>query len=79
MQKPLTIYPIHSGNELDIFSTESVGNITIMNMEGDIILNANGWKGNHHTLDIAVLPANTYIIEVTFDNKRTTRSVFVKL
>jgi hypothetical protein len=50
-----------------------------MNMAGNVLLNAQGWEGNHHTLDITVLPSDTYIIEVAFDNNRTTRSVFVKL
>ena len=48
-------------------------------MAGVIMMNIIGQQGNHHTLDITTLPSDTYIIEVLFENKKTTRSVFVKV
>ncbi|MBS1771338.1 MAG: hypothetical protein JST82_00670 [Bacteroidetes bacterium] len=79
MDKNLMVYPISSGNELDIFSTEAICSYKIMDMNGTMLIGDNSIDGKHNIVNIAILPSATYILEATFVNKRTGRSVFVKL
>lgn len=78
MDKNLTVYPISTGNELNIFSGENVSAVRIMDMSGSIVCGPLQLDGVHHKIDIKHLPHATYIVEVVFADKRTGRSVFVK-
>ena len=79
MDKQLVIYPISTGDELNVFSTEHIRGIRIMDMSGNVLIGKENFKGRQNTVDIKQLPGATYIVEVMFTDSRVTRSVFVKL
>lgn len=79
MDKNLTVYPIPAGNELHVFSAGNVLGIKIMDMQGNILYNRITTPASKNVIDIKKLPAATYIVEASFDNNRTERSVFVKV
>lgn len=79
MDKNLTVYPIPTGNELNVFSTENIREIKIMNMQGLVVYENYSSSAKQNTINIKELPEATYIVEVVFENKKTGRSVFVKL
>lgn len=78
MEKNLTVYPISSGDMLNIFANEDVGHIRIMDMAGNIVQDISK-TGTKIQVDISSLSRNTYIVEVEYANKKTARSVFVKM
>ncbi len=78
-EKKLTIYPIANGNELSIFASEAIKLVRVMDMQGNLQQEASLDNKTQCTLDIAALPSDTYLAEVTFNNNDSTRSVFVKL
>lgn len=79
MDKHLTVYPIPTGNELNVFSTESIREIRIMDMQGGLVVSHTLAGVKRGVIDIKNLPGNTYIIEAVFENNKTGRSVFVKM
>jgi hypothetical protein len=79
MDKSLTVYPIPTGNELNIFASENISTIKIMDMQGAVVYECTNTASKKNTVDIKHLPEATYIVEVAFENKKTGRSVFVKL
>ncbi len=79
MDKNLTVYPISSGDMLSIFSNEDFGHVRIMDMSGNIVYDATILSSQNLQVDIAVLTRDTYIVEVEYGNKKTARSVFVKM
>ncbi len=78
MSKELNVYPISTGNELDIFANHNFNEVKIMDMAGNIVYNAQHSKCDRCTLNIRALPYATYIIEVSYLDNKTARSVFVK-
>lgn len=78
MEKNLTVYPISSGDMLNIFANEDVGHIRIMDMAGNIVQDI-AKTGTKIQVDISSLSRNTYIVEVEYANRKTARSVFVKM
>lgn len=78
MEKNLTVYPISSGDMLNIFANEDVGHIRIMDMAGNIVQDISK-TGTKIQVDISSLSRNTYIVEVEYVNRKTARSVFVKM
>ncbi len=79
MDKNLTVYPISTGDQLNVFATDEVSCIRVMDMSGNVLSIADDIHNKHKVLDIGNLPGATYIVEVTFLDKRTSRSVFVKM
>lgn len=79
MLKNLNIYPIPTGEELNIFSSDDIQELKIMDMHGNLMFAGNSLHGSHNRIDIKNLPSDTYIVEVVFENEKTGRSVFVKL
>jgi hypothetical protein len=79
MDKSLKVYPISTGNELNIFSTEEMYEIKIMDLTGNIVYTCKVNEKKKNTIDIKELPINTYIVEVFFGDDKTSRSMFVKL
>lgn len=79
MDKNLVVYPISKGDELNIFSTDITAVIKIMDMQGNIVAGPVHPNNRHCVLDIKKLSSATYIVEATFQNNKTSRSVFVKL
>ncbi|MCB0700930.1 MAG: T9SS type A sorting domain-containing protein [Chitinophagales bacterium] len=78
MDSNLTLYPISTGNELNVFSDEPIKHIKIMDMAGNLVNECSAHASTQNTIDIRHLPNATYIVEVQFDNNRLKRSVFVK-
>lgn len=78
MDSNLTLYPISTGNELNVFSEIPVKYVKIMDMAGSLIDECTVKAATNLTIDIQHLPNATYIVEVLFDNNRSKRSVFVK-
>lgn len=79
MDKNLTVYPIASGNKLNIFANEGFGNVKIMDMAGNVVLNSIHPVNSQWQMDIIDLASATYIVEVVYTNSKIARSVFVKL
>ena len=80
MDKDLMVYPIPAGSELNVFSTESIRTIKIMDMRGELFYSNDTHNGLHNIINIQLLPCDTtYMVEVCFDSGRNCRSVFVKL
>ncbi len=79
MDKNLTVYPISTGDELNVFSSADAAAVRIMDMSGNIVAGPVGVHGRQNKVSIKHLPGATYIVEVTFENSRTGRSVFVKM
>lgn len=79
MDKNLTVYPISTGDQLNVFAADDISSICVMDMAGNVLANADGVCGKQNILDIRHLPGATYIVEVTFQNHKTGRSVFVKM
>lgn len=79
MDKNLTVYPIASGDMLNIFANEDFGNVKIMDMSGNVVYNSINESGTSGQVSIKELDNATYIIEVVYANKKTARSVFVKM
>ena len=78
MAKSLTIYPLTDYRELNIQSGSIINSIKIMNLTGEIVYDARHKPARHSTINIAHLPTATYIVEVSFNGSKTTRSLFVK-
>ena len=79
MDKNLTVYPIPTGNELNVFATENIREIRIMDMQGGLVQHHILTGVRRSVIDIKALPDSTYIVEALFDNRKTGRSVFVKM
>lgn len=79
MDKNLTVYPIASGDMLNIFANENFGSIKIMDMTGNVVCNSENESGTSGQVSIKELENATYIIEVVYANNKTARSVFVKM
>jgi len=79
MDKALKVYPIPTGNKLNIFSTEDIVEVRIMNLSGNIVYCSAGTHTKTDTIDIQELPMDTYIVEVLYDENKHSRSMFVKL
>jgi hypothetical protein len=79
MDKHLTVYPISTGDQLNVFATEELSCIRVMDMGGNVLTITDDVHGKHDIMDIGNLPSATYIVEVTFLDRRTCRSVFVKM
>jgi hypothetical protein len=48
-------------------------------MSGEVIISQEVAANQQHTINISALPSATYIVEVSFNNNKTSRSVFVKV
>lgn len=79
MDKNLTVYPITTGNELSVFSTENIHEIRIMDMQGGVVYSQPLTGVKKGIIDIKSLPESTYIVEALFENNKTGRSIFVKM
>lgn len=79
MSNQLTVYPIPTGNELNIFATGNIAQVRIMNLSGNVVYAAAGKESNTDIINIKELPVDTYIVEVTCDDNKHCRSMFVKL
>lgn len=79
MDKNLTVYPISSGDMLNIFSNEDFGRVRIMDMAGNVAYDAAMFSAHKLQVDIGFLGRGTYIVEVEYTNKKAARSVFVKM
>jgi len=79
MDKNLTVYPIPTGDKLNVFAAEDISCIRVMDMEGNVLATASEVGCKQNVVDIRHLPGATYIVEVIFLNSRTGRSVFVKM
>lgn len=79
MEKHLTVYPIASGDMLNIFAEHAFSQIRIMDMEGNLILDTLHTLSSSGQINIKSLSNATYIIEVVYNNNKTGRSVFVKM
>jgi hypothetical protein len=79
MDKALKVYPIPTGNELNVFSTEDMHEIKIMDLTGNVVYACKVNDKKKNTIDIKELPVNTYIVEAFFGDDKTSRSMFVKL
>ena len=79
MEKNLTVYPIASGDMLNIFANDAFDDIRIMDMNGNVVHAATNTGGVHSQVNIQGLENATYIIEIVYANKKTARSVFVKM
>jgi len=79
MDKNLTVYPIPTGNELNVFATESIMEVRIRDMQGGIVQQHVLSGVKRGVIDIKGLPLDTYIVEAVFENNKTGRSVFVKM
>ena len=78
MDSNLTLYPISTGNELNVFSELPIMQIKIMDMAGNLVDERLADPDTTHKIDIQHLPNATYIVEVLFLNNKSKRSVFVK-
>lgn len=79
MEKNLTVYPISSGDMLNIFSGEDFGHVRIMDMAGNVVYDASMLLAARLQVDISALSQGTYIVEVEYTSKKAARSVFVKM
>lgn len=79
MDKNFTVYPITTGNELSVFSTENIQEIRIMDMQGGVVFTQPLTGVKKGIINIKSLPDSTYIVEAIFENNRTGRSIFVKM
>ncbi len=77
--KDLAVFPIPTGNELNIFSTQNIREIKIMDMKGGVVCSFLLAGARQNVIDIKGLPCSTYIVEALFENDKTGRSVFVKM
>lgn len=78
-EKSLTVYPISSGDELNVFAGAKMTQVRIMDMHGNVLIETSCENQKNCTLNIQPLDSNTYLAEVTFNDEHTERSVFVKL
>jgi len=78
MGKTLTIYPTAEYKELAIHSGDYINSIKIMDLRGTTLYNAAQKPARENTIDITHFPTATYIVEVSFDDNRKGRSLFVK-
>lgn len=79
MEKILKVYPISTGNELNVFATEEMQEIKIMDLTGNVVHTCKANDKKKNTINIKELPTNAYIVEVFFNGNRICRSMFVKL
>jgi len=79
MDKHLTVYPIASGDMLNVFANDVFAGIRIMDMAGNIVYRDTNVSGASKQVDIKELANATYIIEVVYADNKTARSVFVKM
>lgn len=78
MEKNLTVYPISSGDELNIFANQQFEQVRILDMAGNIMHDVNASANTKYTINIKTLPKATYIVEVIYNDRKKGRSVFVK-
>lgn len=79
MEKNLTVYPISSGDILNIFANDDFEDIRIMDMDGNVVHAVTNSGGAHSQVNIQELGNATYIIEIVYSNGKKARSVFVKM
>ena len=79
MDKHLTVYPIASGDMLNVFANDVFAGIRIMDMAVNIVYRDTNVSGASKQVDIKELANATYIIEVVYADNKTARSVFVKM
>lgn len=79
MDKNLTVYPISSGDILNIFAADDFSDVTIKDMAGNVVLSAANLNGSQRQIDIQALQNATYIVEIVYVNHKVARSVFVKM
>ncbi len=79
MHKTLNLYPIPTGEELNIFSGTDIQELTIKDMNGNVVYEGKNLHGSHNRIDITPLARDTYIVEAVFIDQKTSRSLFVKL
>jgi hypothetical protein len=79
MSKNLKVYPIPTGNELNVFATGNIAELRIMNLSGNIVYTAKGHESQTEIINIRELPMDTYIVEVVCEDNKHCRSMFVKL
>lgn len=79
MDKNLTVYPISTGDKLNIYANNAFDSIRILDMQGNEVYSSNSnSRSSKSQLDIQELANATYIIEVMYPDNKTARSVFVK-
>lgn len=78
MNKNLTVYPISSGSELNIFANDNFIAVSILDMHGNVIKTYPSKPVSHTKIDISTLTRDTYIIQVHYSQNKVNRSVFVK-
>ncbi|MEZ5018382.1 MAG: hypothetical protein R2800_15080 [Flavipsychrobacter sp.] len=78
-EKKLTAYPISSGDELNVFAGGVMTHVRIMDMQGNVLIEAECDNKKSYTLNIKHLNNDTYLAEVAFKDAHTERSIFVKL
>lgn len=79
MEKNLTVYPIASGDKLNVYADNPFEQIRILDMQGNEVYNGATGSDKHRQVDITSLSSNTYIVEVLYTDAKTARSVFVKM
>lgn len=79
MEKNLTVYPIASGDMLNVFANNEFSNIKILDMHGNVVCTAINIGGLQGSIDIRGLDSATYIVEVVYTDNKKARSVFVKV
>lgn len=79
MEKHLTVYPISSGNVLNVFAGGKLHSLRILDMHGNEAMVSGSIHSADIQVDISTLDNATYIVEVVYEDKKTARSVFVKL
>ncbi len=75
----LSIYPISAGNELNVFATQPVSHIRILNLRGELMSDHDCPHTTHCIINIRDLPNATYFAEVDIDGEKPIRYAFVKL
>lgn len=78
MEKNLTVYPIASGDVLNVFASNKFNKLKILDMSGNVVHTELNISHEEIQLDIRDLTEATYIIEIAYDDEKTARSVFVK-
>lgn len=78
MDKDLTVYPISSGDKLNVYANNIFDTIRILDMQGNVVFTRQNYSTHKGQVDIRELENATYIIEVKYPDEKTARSVFVK-
>lgn len=79
MEKSLTVYPIASGDMLNIYAEDPFEGVRIMDMQGNEVYKEEVTPGTKVQVVIDSLPDATYIVEITHPDNKIARSVFVKM